>query len=149
MLIIRLQRVGRTNDPSFRVIVTDSKNSAKTGNFLEIVGSYDARQWKPQLDAERIQHWIKNGTQVSDTVHNLLVKAKVIEGKIIVQIPEKAAEKAAEVLTVAPAKEATPAPAEEKVEVKEEEVPAEPVVEETPAEPVAPVAEEPIEPSAE
>jgi len=146
MLIIRLQRVGRTNDPSFRVIVTDSKNSAKTGNFLEIVGSYDARQGKPQLNAERIQHWIKNGAQVSDTVHNLLVKAKIIEGKIIVQIPEKAAEKAAEVLTATPAKE-TPAPTEEKAEteVKKEEVPAEPVVEETPAEPVAETSAESAE----
>jgi len=136
MLIIRLQRVGRTNDPSFRVIVTDSKNSAKTGNFLEVVGSYDARQGKPQLDALRIQHWIKNGAQVSDTVHNLLVKAKIIEGKIIVQIPEKPAEKAAEVLTAAPVKEATPAP-EVKEEATQEVAPAEEAAtEDSAAEPV-------------
>lgn len=89
MLIIRLQRVGRTNDPSFRVIVTDSKNAAKTGNFLEIVGSYDARQGKPELKVERIKYWLEHGAQVSATVHNLLVKAGVIAGQIINQIPVK------------------------------------------------------------
>ncbi|MCX6712786.1 MAG: 30S ribosomal protein S16 [Candidatus Vogelbacteria bacterium] len=126
MLIIRLQRVGRINDPSFRVVVGDSKNSAKSGKFLEVVGNYDARQGQPQLNAERIQHWIKNGAQVSDTVHNLLVKAKIIEGKIIVQIPAKKETPVVEAKAPeAPvmAKEATPeAPAEE---VKTEEVPLE------------------------
>src|SRR5680860_1234919 len=83
MLIIRLQRVGRKNDPSFRVIVTDSKNSAKTGNFLEVVGNYDARHGKPEFKAERIQKWIKDGAQLSKTVHNLLVKNKIIDGQTL------------------------------------------------------------------
>jgi len=110
MLIIRLQRVGRTNDPSFRVIVTDSKNSAKTGKFLEIVGNYDARQGKPQFKAERIQAWIKDGAQLSETVHNLLVKAKIIDGKTIDLVPVKPAKAAAEVLVDAPAKVAEVTP---------------------------------------
>lgn len=127
MLIIRLQRVGRTNDPSFRVIVTDSKNAAKTGKFLEIVGSYDARQGKPQFKAERIQEWIKNGAQVSETVHNLLVKNKIIEGKTIDVIPVKPAKAAAEVLVETPVKEekaeeVTPAEAEEMIVAEEAEV---------------------------
>lgn len=116
MLIIRLQRVGRANDPSFRIIVTDSKNSAKTGKFLEIVGNYDARQGKPSFKAERIQQWIKDGAQVSETVHNLLVKNKIIAGKTIDVVPVKPAKAAAEVLAEVPME------TEVKVEEKSEEI---------------------------
>lgn len=83
MLMIRLQRVGRKNDPSFRMVVTDSKNGPKAGKFLEIVGAYDARKGKPQINADRVKYWISSGAQVSDTVHNLLVKGKIVEGKTI------------------------------------------------------------------
>ncbi len=80
MLTIRLQRVGRKNDPSFRVVLTDKRNAAKSGKFLEVLGSYNARRGEPQLKAERIQHWLSNGAQASDTVHNLLVRATVVAG---------------------------------------------------------------------
>ena len=87
--MIRLQRVGRKNDPSFRVVVTDSRRSAKTGQFIEVVGSYDARQCQPQFQADKIKKWISQGAQISATVHNLLVKNKIIEGKTIDLVPEK------------------------------------------------------------
>jgi small subunit ribosomal protein S16 len=89
MLKVRLQRVGRKNDPSFRVVVTNSLNAPKSGKFLEVVGSYDARKDRIDLKGERIKHWISNGAQVSDTVHNLLVSKKVIEGKKINVLPKK------------------------------------------------------------
>jgi ribosomal protein S16 len=44
MLKIRLQRIGRKNDPAFRAVLTDSKNSTKSGKFLEIVGTYNPKQ---------------------------------------------------------------------------------------------------------
>ena len=81
MLAIRLQRVGRKNDPSFRVIVTDSKLKPKTGNFLEILGSYDARKGKPVIHTDRVKHWLSVGAQASGTVHNMLVDLKVVTGK--------------------------------------------------------------------
>ncbi len=83
MLNIRLQRVGRKNDPSFRVIVTDSKLKQKTGNFLEILGSYDARKGKPVINTERAKYWISVGAQTSGTVHNILVDLKAVTGKKI------------------------------------------------------------------
>lgn len=94
MLIIRLQRVGRRNEPTFRIVVTDSKNGPKSGKALEVVGAYDPREAKGnkgnnRLDAERIKHWISKGAQVSDTVHNMLVSAKIIEGKKINVLPRK------------------------------------------------------------
>ncbi len=108
MLIIRLQRVGRKNDPSFRLVVIDSKRAAKSGSFLEIVGSYDARQGQPQFKAERIKHWISGGAQVSPTVNNLLVKAKILEGKIVNVIPAK--KESAETATPATSTPTTPTP---------------------------------------
>lgn len=81
MLKIRLQRVGRKNDPSFRVVLTDSKNAAKSGKFKEILGSYNLKKNEVVFKADRISYWIKNGAQTSDTVHNFLVSQKLIEGK--------------------------------------------------------------------
>lgn len=81
MLKIRLLRTGKKHDPSFRVVATDSRNAPQSGRFVEILGNYDAGKSKPQLKAERIKHWISKGAQISDTVHNLLVKEKILEGK--------------------------------------------------------------------
>ncbi len=82
MLSIRLKRVGRKNDPSFRIIVQDHRRSPKkTRGVSEFVGSYDARKGKPQIDAERVKYWMSQGAQPSDTVHNLLVDAKIVTGK--------------------------------------------------------------------
>jgi len=89
MLKVRLQRVGKRNDPSFRVVVTDSQNAAKSGKFLEVVGSYDPRKNSKQIDKDRIKHWISVGAQVSDTVHNILVTEKVIDGKKINVLSKK------------------------------------------------------------
>lgn len=84
MLKIRLQRVGRKHDPSFRVVLTDSRRGPKSLKHIETLGSYDARGRRvPALKGERITHWIGKGAQVSDTVYNLLVKTKVIRGKKI------------------------------------------------------------------
>lgn len=84
MLMIRLQRVGRRNDPSFRVVITDKENSTKSGKFIEIVGNYDARHKdKIQLDKERILYWLSVGAKATDTVHNLLISNEVIAGKKI------------------------------------------------------------------
>jgi len=81
MLKIRLQRIGRKNDPAFRVILTDSKNPAKTGNFKEILGTYNLKKNEVVFKADRVAYWIKNGAQTSDTVHNFLVAQKIIAGK--------------------------------------------------------------------
>ena len=83
MLAIRLQRVGRKNDPSFRVIVADSKLKPKTGNVLEVLGSYNARMGKPVINVERVKHWMSVGAQASGTVHNILVDLKAVSGKKI------------------------------------------------------------------
>jgi len=89
MLKIRLQRVGRKNDPSFRVVLTDSKNSTKSGKFKEVLGTYNLKKNEVVFKADRISYWMGNGAQASDTVHNFLVKQKLIEGKKKNVLPKK------------------------------------------------------------
>ncbi len=103
MLTIRLSRVGRKNDPSFRVIVVESKRKPQPGNYLENVGSYDPRVDRVELKADRIKHWISMGATVSDTVHNLLVSQKVIDGKKINILPKFVAKPVEAAPAVAPA----------------------------------------------
>ncbi|MBU1137163.1 30S ribosomal protein S16 [Patescibacteria group bacterium] len=92
MLIIRLIRIGKKNAPSFRVVLTEKTSASKSGSFLEVLGHYNPRPIKGEngkakkeikLDAERIKYWLSQGAQVSDTVHNLLVKEKVVAGEKI------------------------------------------------------------------
>lgn len=110
MLTIRLQRRGRKNDPSFRVLVLDSKQGPKTGKYLEMVGSYDARSNRVELQGERIKHWMSQGAQVSDTVHNLLISNGIVEGKKRNVLPKKTV---AKVDTPAQAAEAAPVVSED------------------------------------
>lgn len=89
MLKIRLQRIGRKNDPSFRAVLTDSKNSAKSGKFLEIVGTYNPKSGMTGFRTERIKYWISKGARLSDTMHNFMVRDKAIEGRKINVLPKK------------------------------------------------------------
>jgi len=140
MLIIRLQRKGRRNEPTFRVVLTDSKNGPKSGNAIEVLGSYDPRDKNiTKIDGPKVLEWISKGAQVSDTVHNILINQGIIEGKKINVLPKKApiideakiaAEKEAAEKAEADALSAKEAEAAAKVE-------AEAVKAETPAEEVA------------
>ena len=132
MLAIRLQRVGRKNDPSFRVIVADTKLKPRTGNFLEVIGSYDARKGAPVIDLARAKHWMSVGAKPSGTVHNLLHDLKVVSGKKVNVLGRKTP-----IIPEAP--EAAPAAKAPEPEVVE----AAPVVEEAPAPEAAPAEETP------
>jgi len=90
MLKIRLQRVGRKSEPTYRLVLTDSKNSTKSGRYLEILGNYDSRRGeKAVIKADRVTYWMSKGAQVSGTVHNMLVTTKVISGKKINVLSKK------------------------------------------------------------
>ena len=90
MLKIRLQRVGRVHEPVFRIVVTESQNSTKSGRYLEVLGSFDQRHDDKQLiDAERAKYWISKGAQPTGRIHNFLISKKIIEGKKINVLPKK------------------------------------------------------------
>ena len=129
MLMMRLLRIGRKNEPHFRVVVTDRRNAPKSGKFIEIVGSYNPKAGTVQVNADRVKHYLSNGTQTSDTVYNFLVGQGIIEGRKKNKLPKKVAPVKEVVVEEAPA----PAPVvEEAPEVVEESTPEAPT-EETPA----------------
>lgn len=133
---MRLQRVGRKNDPSYRVVVTDSRTGPKSGKHIDLLGSYDPKVNRIEIDGERAKEWIGKGVQPSPTVHNLLVGQKIIDGKKVNVLPKKSpivdeeakkaaeeAAKAAEAAEAAPEPEAAPAE-EPEAEVAPETPPA-------------------------
>lgn len=82
MLVIRFQRVGRRNDPAFRIVVTEKRSKPKSGE-LEILGSFYPKTKETRLRRERILHWLSQGAQASPRTHNLFVSEGVIQGKKI------------------------------------------------------------------
>jgi small subunit ribosomal protein S16 len=73
MLMIRLARFGAKKKPSYRVVVID-KERARNSRSVEVVGFYNpvSQPHVVNLKHERIEHWIKNGAQPSETVSRLL-----------------------------------------------------------------------------
>ncbi len=157
MLMIRFQRIGRKNDPAFRIVVLEKTSSPKAGKYVQLLGTYNPRTKATTLNQEALKGWIGKGAQVSDSLHNLLVKEGVIDAPKTASVVSKtnleknvakrkaeeeaAAAKAAE--EAAKAEAAASQPAEEAAVEAEtpaaEEAPAEeaPAEEETPAEPAA------------
>ena len=58
MLMIRFQRIGRTNDPAFRIVLTEKTRAAKAGSINEQLGTYNPRSKALTLDAEKVKEWI-------------------------------------------------------------------------------------------
>jgi small subunit ribosomal protein S16 len=73
VLKIRLRRMGARNRPYYRIVVSDSRLTARA-KVLEELGSYDPVPNPPSLsfDRERAKHWIALGATVSPTVASLL-----------------------------------------------------------------------------
>jgi small subunit ribosomal protein S16 len=82
MLSIRLSRTGRKKAPTYRVVVMPQHRDP-WGNFVEILGHYNPRANPRELvlKTDRVKHWLDNGAQPSDTVWNLFVDEKLVEGK--------------------------------------------------------------------
>lgn len=76
---IRLKRMGAKKAPFYRVVVADSR-FPRDGRFIEQVGTYNpmVEPAEVQFDAEKIQKWIKNGAQPTDTVKRLLKNKGII-----------------------------------------------------------------------
>lgn len=81
MVKIRLRRMGAKKRPFYRVVAADSR-FARDGRFIEILGYYDPNIDPPviKLDNEKIQKWLDNGAQPSDTARGLLKKQGFLGG---------------------------------------------------------------------
>jgi small subunit ribosomal protein S16 len=75
MVTIRLRRAGSKKRPFFRVVVTDSR-AARDSSFIEILGHYNPRT-RPaivKVDKARVDHWLAQGAQPSDSVRTLIAR---------------------------------------------------------------------------
>ncbi|MBM4412212.1 MAG: 30S ribosomal protein S16 [Chloroflexi bacterium] len=80
MVTIRLRRTGKKKQPSYRVVVADSR-SPRDGKFIEIVGFYNPVRQPQELEikADRVRHWMSVGAKPSDTVVRLLKRVNVLD----------------------------------------------------------------------
>ncbi len=77
MVKIRLRRMGAKKAPYYRIVVADSR-SPRDGRFIEELGVYDpmADGSKLNVKMDRVEYWIANGAQPTDTVRGLLKKVE-------------------------------------------------------------------------
>lgn len=80
--MIKLKPVGKKKQISYRIIVGERGAKLK-GKFIDDLGWYNPHTDKFSISAEKAKKWIANGAQPSDSLHNILVNAKVIEGNKI------------------------------------------------------------------
>ena len=76
---IRLTRVGAKKQPTYRLVVADSRN-ARDGRSLETIGHYNPRTdpVEVSIDADRAKKWLAQGAQPSDTVVRLFKQAGIL-----------------------------------------------------------------------
>ena len=80
MLRIRLRRVGKKGQPSYRIVVADSR-SPRDGAFVEWIGNYDPMVDPPAvvLNEEKARSWLKKGAQPSEPVERILQWTGILE----------------------------------------------------------------------
>jgi small subunit ribosomal protein S16 len=78
LLAIRLARMGKKKQPSYRIVVIE-KTKPRNGRFVEIVGTYNplTNPAAIKLDAERVRYWLGHGAQPSDTVRSFIRNLKI------------------------------------------------------------------------
>ena len=76
MVKIRLKRMGAKKNPYYRIVVADGRYP-RNGRFIEEIGTYDPMKNPPlaNIDLEKVNAWIKNGAQPTDTVRAIIAKA--------------------------------------------------------------------------
>lgn len=142
MLMIRFQRIGRKNDPAFRMVVLEKASGPKAGTYVEQVGTYNPKTKAFTANAESIKGWIGKGAQVSPSLMNLLIEKGVLEGKKSAAVV-KAKNLTKNVKAEEPAPEAAPAEDAQAETVEAAIAEAEDATEEAPAEAALAPEEEP------
>ncbi len=89
MLMMRLQRVGRKNEPAYRVVVVDKRTGPKSNKHIDQLGFYNPKLGVVEIDGSKAKDWLSKGVKASDTVHNMLVSKKIIDAKKINVLPSK------------------------------------------------------------
>lgn len=82
MVKIKLRRMGKKKEPTYRIIVIDSRKQPKS-SYIESLGYLNPRSEEEnfKVDMERLEYWLRNGAQPTETVKNLIKKLKNKEVK--------------------------------------------------------------------
>lgn len=133
MIRIRLKRIGKKRHPFYRLVVAD-KPDRRDGRFIETLGSYDPHANPPvvKLDGEKAKEWIGKGAQPSEAAEKILVRAGVIEKKVV-RVAAAPAAKTKTAAAPAATAGAKPAKAEAPAAAVEKEAPAAAAEEAVPA----------------
>lgn len=80
---IRLRRQGKTKQPTYRLVVADSR-APRNGKFIDNIGHYDPRREPPELivNVARARQWFSKGAKPTDTARDLLVKAGIPDTEV-------------------------------------------------------------------
>lgn len=79
MLVIRLTRIGKTNEPAYRIVVAEKANAVK-GSHMEVLGFYNPSENKKlEVKKDRFEYWVSQGAQPSDTMA-CMMKAQGVQG---------------------------------------------------------------------
>lgn len=78
MLKLRLKKIGRKRQPSYRLVVMKSE-TRRDGRPIEELGYYNPITKQSHFEVEKITKWLKNGVQPTETVVSLLKKANIIQ----------------------------------------------------------------------
>ncbi len=78
--VIRLKRTGAKKNPSYQLIVTDSRRAASSGKSIEILGHYHplSSDKEAVVNKERALYWLGEGAQVSDTARDIFKKKGIL-----------------------------------------------------------------------
>jgi len=77
MLKLRLKRIGRKRQPSYRLVIM-TNDTRRDGRPIEEVGFYNPITKQSKFDSEKIINWLQKGAQPTQTFKNLLKKSKII-----------------------------------------------------------------------
>lgn len=80
MLSIRLARIGKKKQPSYRIVICQKHKDA-LGDYIENIGylNYFGKEKTVELNKERVEYWLKNGAQPTASIHNLLVSQGILQ----------------------------------------------------------------------
>lgn len=84
MLRIRLKRIGKKKQPSYRIVVADSR-SPRDGRPVQEIGHYNPMTNPPEvvIDGDRALYWVSQGAQPSEAVSRILVRQGLVQGETV------------------------------------------------------------------
>lgn len=90
MLVIRMQRTGRSGHAQFRIVVQDSRQTPSSGRVIAALGSYDPHSKEVKLDIEKAKFYLASGAHPSDRMASLLKKEGVkLPSWVILRVKNK------------------------------------------------------------